>query len=75
MLVYGLEEEMVTNPLDFFYRRTGMLLFKIHSVHDWKNQVISYMADRLKWNELEMKTHTTALDENLRNAAMPTRVM
>ncbi len=50
-LCYGIEYEMVVNPIDFFQRRIGAILFDIQFVKTWKSQVLSYMAERLTWSE------------------------
>ncbi|NHC40990.1 glycerol-3-phosphate dehydrogenase/oxidase [Bacillus sp. MM2020_1] len=71
MLIYGIEEEMTATPIDFFVRRTGLLLFDIQFVQKWKNHVISYMADRLNWTEEEKNRYLLSLEESLENAVKP----
>jgi glycerol-3-phosphate dehydrogenase len=70
-LIYGIEHEMVVTPLDFFYRRTGAILFDIQSVRQWKKQVIHYMADKLSWNEDEQQNYSFVLENELVSAATP----
>ncbi|MBU9713151.1 glycerol-3-phosphate dehydrogenase/oxidase [Evansella tamaricis] len=53
-LVYGIEEEMVNTPIDFFNRRTGSLFFNICMVKENQDAVIELMSNRLQWT-LEMK--------------------
>ncbi|WP_307406117.1 glycerol-3-phosphate dehydrogenase/oxidase [Neobacillus ginsengisoli] len=70
-LVYSIEFEMVTNPIDFFNRRTGAILFNIQLVQKWKSQVIAYMADKLNWTEQERKAYSLALEEDLKAVIVP----
>jgi glycerol-3-phosphate dehydrogenase len=70
-LVYGIENEMVGTPIDFFNRRTGAILFDIHSVRKWKIQVIAYMADQFAWNEQEHQKYSSDLEAELLNAVVP----
>ncbi|GAH77006.1 unnamed protein product, partial [marine sediment metagenome] len=46
MILYSIEQEMVTKPVDFFIRRTGALFFNINWVRQWKEPVMQYMAER-----------------------------
>jgi glycerol-3-phosphate dehydrogenase len=70
-LVYAIEEEMVVTPMDFFYRRTGAILFNIDLVRKWKKQVIAYMGMRLNWTEEDRRNYSLKLEEALRDAVMP----
>jgi glycerol-3-phosphate dehydrogenase len=70
-LVYGIENEMVANPIDFFNRRTGAILFNIQLVQEWKSQVIAYMADKLNWTDQEKKKYSLALEKDLNSAIVP----
>lgn len=70
-LVYGMEYEMVAKPIDFFMRRTGAVLFNIHWVYEWKEAVISYMADSLRWSGEEKMKYTAELEATLIDAAVP----
>ncbi len=47
-LHYGIEFEMVLNPMDFFIRRTGRLYFEIGAVRDYLDAVIEECAGRLQ---------------------------
>ena len=71
-LVYGICDEMTVKPVDFFIRRTGALLFDIAWVHKWKQPVLEYMADRLKWTEEEKENYRKELELQLRDATQPT---
>jgi glycerol-3-phosphate dehydrogenase len=70
-LQYGLEEEMVVKPEDFFIRRTGALFFDIHSVHQWKEPVIQYMAKHFEWSEEEQNRYRKELETYLHDAVTP----
>ena len=70
-LRYSIEHEMVVTPLDFFHRRTGMLLFDIKSVLEWKEAVIEDMAKLLHWSEEEKDAYTKELDEEIERATTP----
>lgn len=70
-LLYGIYEEMVLKPVDFFIRRTGALFFQINFVRKWKKQVIQCMADLLHWSEGEKERYILELEENLLNAVTP----
>ncbi len=70
-LKYGIEEEMVTAPIDFFNRRTGALFFDIDWVRRWKDPVIDYMQKQFNWTEAEKRMHTETLDHHIRDAVEP----
>jgi glycerol-3-phosphate dehydrogenase len=50
-LLYGIHYEMIVTPLDYFYRRTGDLLFQINQVKKYKNEVISIMNKIFLWDK------------------------
>lgn len=60
-LLYALEHEMVAKPIDFFYRRTGDLLFDIETVRKTKDAVLSYMALRFNWNQQQKEEYESEL--------------
>ncbi|OLO39197.1 glycerol-3-phosphate dehydrogenase [Alkalihalophilus pseudofirmus] len=62
---YGIEEEMVTTPIDFFNRRTGALFFNIDWVKQWKNEVITYMKKELKWIETQASQYREYVDAEI----------
>lgn len=70
-LGYAIEYELAYTPLDFFNRRTGMVLFDIKHVHEYKNQVISYMKQVLHWTEQQTEIYTKELETALHDAAYP----
>ena len=49
-LKYGIEQEAVVTPSDFFIRRTSSLYFNIAWVQAWKQQVNAYMANYFQWS-------------------------
>jgi glycerol-3-phosphate dehydrogenase len=67
-LVYAIENEMAATPIDFFFRRTGDLLFHIDLVREYKNQVTAFMADVLNWSEDERNQYSSDLDRALNEA-------
>jgi glycerol-3-phosphate dehydrogenase len=70
-LVYAIEFEMVTKPVDFFVRRMGAVFFNIDWVYKWKDAVINYMATKLKWSEEEKVNYTAELEKALIDAVIP----
>jgi glycerol-3-phosphate dehydrogenase len=61
-LIYSIEAEMTYTPLDFFFRRTGALLFDLNVVLTSKESVISYMAKRFSWSEHQQEYYTEELE-------------
>ena len=61
-LKYALEHEMVVTPLDFFFRRTGSLLFNIELVQLFKTEVIQYMTNFFQWSEEQKKSFSLELE-------------
>lgn len=68
-LVYGLENEMVATPTDFFVRRTGSLLFDINWVRKWKEPVLRFMKDKFGWDEHITEYHRKQLEIEIQYAA------
>ena len=60
---------MVATPIDFFTRRIGAVLFNIQSVHSYKQQVIDYMAEKLKWTDTTKELYTEELEKALKIAS------
>ncbi len=67
-LHYGIDYEMVQDPMDFFIRRTGRLYFNIDSVRVFMDSVIQEMKHIFKWDnarELALKEALLAeIDEH-----------
>jgi glycerol-3-phosphate dehydrogenase len=70
-LQYALEYEMAATPVDFFNRRTGMLLFQIAGVRKWKDKVLHYMEDYFEWDEQTTLNRLEELEKEIKNAAEP----
>ena len=62
-LRYSLEYESVLSPIDFFLRRTDLLLFSSETVNQWKEDVVDYMARYLEWSVIEKDNHLKQLEE------------
>ncbi|RSK51774.1 glycerol-3-phosphate dehydrogenase/oxidase [Bacillus canaveralius] len=67
-LEYAVQYEMAATPLDFFYRRTGALLFNIALVKKWKEQVVDYFADKFAWTDGEKQNHIKELEAAIAEA-------
>jgi glycerol-3-phosphate dehydrogenase len=72
-LIYGIEHEMVATPVDFYFRRTGDLLFDINSVKVHQDKVIAFMAAKFNWTEEELDAHKRNVTEALESSAQPVR--
>ena len=64
-LVYGLTHEMVISPVDFFLRRTDILLFNTRHVEEWKPAVVAYMAEFFSWNDEKKEKWMNELNESI----------
>ncbi|RDU37745.1 glycerol-3-phosphate dehydrogenase [Neobacillus piezotolerans] len=70
-LVYGIQYEMVATPLDFYFRRTGDLLFDIGSVKKYRKAVLSYMGTLFRWSPVQSKKYAEELEAELEFASEP----
>lgn len=70
-LVYGINYEMVYTPMDFFNRRTSMILFDIENVRKWKEPVVKYMAKTLGWTKEQNEKFTAELEKELYDSVHP----
>ncbi|MFY0520886.1 glycerol-3-phosphate dehydrogenase/oxidase [Lysinibacillus sp. UGB7] len=68
MLLYGMKEEMVYTPNDFFIRRTGLLYFDIDAVKRYKQQVIQVMQQRFHYTEAQKHTYVAQLEQAILDA-------
>ncbi|GIN73876.1 aerobic glycerol-3-phosphate dehydrogenase [Bacillus sp. J14TS2] len=67
-LLYAIHHEMAVQPVDFFIRRTGELLFDVELVQQWKDAVIKEMASLFHWTEGECKRAAEVLEHELKQA-------
>ncbi|GAM12945.1 glycerol-3-phosphate dehydrogenase/oxidase [Mesobacillus selenatarsenatis] len=72
-LIYGIQYEAAATPIDFFHRRTGAILFDIHLVHNFKENVIKFMTDQFSWNEQQIEAFTLELEGALNEAEIPVK--
>lgn len=70
-LVYGIEHELVATLVDFYFRRTGDLLFDLTKVHQTREAVRSYMAELFNWSEAEKERFVAELDHEIQKATTP----
>ena len=64
-LHFGVEFEMITNPMDFFIRRTGRLYFDIHSVRSLMEPIMEELGQIFKTTKEEVAEWRTILEEEL----------
>lgn len=64
-LLYGIQEEMIASPIDFYYRRTGDLLFDIDTARKTSDSVIQYLAEQFNWTDETRDQHKTELNHVL----------
>ncbi|WP_043931349.1 glycerol-3-phosphate dehydrogenase/oxidase [Bacillus sp. EB01] len=69
-LIYGIEYELVGTLVDFYFRRTGDLLFDIDTVRDTKEGASAYMAQVLNWNDEQRNKYDQDLEKEITAATM-----
>ncbi len=69
-LLYGIEDEMVTTPVDFFNRRTSAIFFQIDWVRKWREPVLNFMKESLHWTNKEVVFHRSQLEKELEHATV-----
>lgn len=52
-LLYGIQEEMVTRPVDFINRRSSAVNFDHHRAQTWVQPVVAYMSSLFEWDEAQ----------------------
>ncbi|QNK49200.1 FAD-dependent oxidoreductase [Brevibacterium sp. PAMC23299] len=67
-LKYAVDHEMAATPVDFFFRRTGTLLFDIDLVQTHKHAVIDYMAGYFGWTASTKMERTNQLEQEILGA-------
>lgn len=70
-LIYGIEDEMAATPVDFLLRRTGALLFDIETVMAWKEEVLTFMAQKFNWTADQKARFETELAVEIEEAIHP----
>lgn len=64
-LQFGIQYEMVHNPMDFFIRRTGRLYFDIESVRKYLPDILQEFKSSFKATETQIKAWEETLDQEL----------
>lgn len=64
-LLYSLEYESVMTPIDFFLRRTGILLFESDKIDEWKEPVVNYMSNYFAWDDQIKAQKLNDLEEKI----------
>ncbi|MEN1783923.1 MAG: glycerol-3-phosphate dehydrogenase/oxidase [Bacteroidota bacterium] len=53
-LQFGIVHEMVTNPMDFFIRRTGRLYFQIETIRQYLDPIIEDLQQAFSYDETQV---------------------
>ena len=64
-LKFGIENEMVLNPMDFFIRRTGRLYFDIDSIRTYMEPVLADFKKSYGYDDAEILKFKEKLEEEL----------
>ena len=64
-LKFGIAHEMVTNPMDFFVRRTGRLYFDIDSVRTFLTPVLEDLKSTFGYSQEQILTFKEKMEEEL----------
>ncbi len=64
-LKFGIEHEMVLNPMDFFIRRTGRLYFDIDSVRNFMEPIFDDIQKTYDYSGEEMQNFKVKLENEL----------
>ncbi|AVP36958.1 glycerol-3-phosphate dehydrogenase/oxidase [Staphylococcus felis] len=67
-LVYGVQNELVIKPTDFFIRRTGALYFDIDYVLKYKDTVSEVLADLIGYDEHTKDAYKAELEKAIQEA-------
>ncbi len=68
-LMYGIDNELIITPTDFFARRTGDLLFRYQLVVQWKDEVIDVMKQTFDWSDEVTKQYKERLELEMTRAS------
>lgn len=66
-LHYCLDNELVLNALDFFYRRTGRLYFNVNSVNESGKAVLVFLKKYFDWNAETYRAAEITLRDRLQS--------
>lgn len=64
-LWFGVENEMVVFPMDFFQRRTGRYYFDIESVKETYKAILIDFQKYFSWNEKQLAEQTQKIEEHI----------
>ncbi len=64
-LQFGIENEMVLNPMDFFIRRTGRLYFDIESIRSYLKPVLEDFKKAFGYSEGQLLAFKEKMEEEL----------
>ncbi|KIX90352.1 glycerol-3-phosphate dehydrogenase [Staphylococcus microti] len=67
-LVYGVQNELVVKPTDFFVRRTGDIYFNIDAVIQYKDAAIEVLADLVGYDENTKAQYKAELEQAIDEA-------
>lgn len=73
--IFCLENEMVTNPLDYFIRRSGRLYFDIFSIDTLKDLIFETHREITGADEAEMHRYSEALDIEIDKHTQVAKIM
>ncbi len=65
-LKFGIDFEMIQNPMDFFIRRTGRLYFDIDSVRYLLEPLLEEFKIVFKLNDAEISAYRTVLEQEMK---------
>jgi glycerol-3-phosphate dehydrogenase len=65
-LAFGIDYEMVQNPMDFFIRRTGRLYFDIDSIRTLMNPILKEFQNRFGVNDSVVEEWKTILNAEIK---------
>jgi len=68
-LQFGLEHEMVIDPMDFFVRRTGRLYFDIDSMRQYTAVVLKDLQDYFGYTDAKIAAFSTHIAQELKDHA------
>jgi glycerol-3-phosphate dehydrogenase len=64
-LQFGIENEMVLNPMDFFIRRTGRLYFNIESIRTYMEPILSDFKKAYNYDDTKIQDFKEKLEAEL----------